>query len=141
MRDEKWTDCPVCGSKGTMRMRRGLSEQLHPAGYPSAPKIAGLSGQFCSKCGDGFWSKGSEQKIAQHLAKHMAEHDSQRVVASDLASVKDAAKLLRVTPQAIHKMMGNGRLRSVFVAGKRLPIRNDVLISAKARSRVCKRAS
>lgn len=135
MREKKWVDCPICGGKGTMKVQRGLSERFELAGYPKPEKLSGLDGQFCSKCGDGFWSKASERKIAQHLAKHKAEFDSKRVVAADLASVQETAKKLRVTAQGVHKMMETGRLRSVFVAGKRLPVRADVLRKAKQGSR------
>ncbi|NUM55161.1 MAG: hypothetical protein HUU46_16070 [Candidatus Hydrogenedentes bacterium] len=119
-----------------MKVRRGVTEHFELKGYPNPEKLTGLSGLFCSVCGDGFWSLSSERKIARHLAKHMAEHDSKRVVAADLASVQETAKKLRVSPQGVHKMMETGRLRSVFVAGKRLPIRADVLKKAKQRSRV-----
>jgi len=135
MRERKWIDCPVCGSKNSMRKQRGLTEQFRPAGYPPVPDLTGLDGQFCTKCGDGFWSKASERKIAHHLAKHKAEYDSKRVVAADLSSVQETAERLRVSPQGVHKMMKTGRLRSVFVAGKRLPIRADVLKKAKQRGR------
>ncbi|MBM3288677.1 MAG: hypothetical protein FJY92_00860 [Candidatus Hydrogenedentes bacterium] len=135
MREKKWVDCPICGSKNSMKARRGITEHFEIAGYPAPGKLIGLSGQFCSVCGDGFWSLASERKIARYLAHHMAEHDSKRIVAADLASVRETATRLRVTAQGVHKMMETGRLRSVFVAGKRLPIRADVLKKAKQRGR------
>ena len=118
-----------------MKTRRGLTESFRLAGYPPPEKLTGLDGQFCTKCGDGFWSIASERKIARHLAKHMALHDSSRVFAADLASIQEAAKHLRVSAQGVHKMIEDGRLRSVMVAGKRLPIRTDVMKKAKERRR------
>lgn len=135
MREKKWVDCPVCGSKNSMKTRRGVTERFELAGYPAPEKLSGLSGQFCTACGDGFWSLASERTIARHLARHMAVHDSKKIVAADLESVQETAKTLRVTAQGVHKMMESGRLRSVFVAGKRLPVRADVLKKAKQRGR------
>ena len=52
----------------------------------------------------------------------MAQHDARRVVAAELASVQEAAKVMHVTVQGIHKMMNEGRLRYVVAGGSRLPI-------------------
>ena len=140
MREKKWIDCPVCGSKGSMRKKRGIRELAELKGYPSV-EIDGLSGQFCEICGDGFWSLRSERKIARELTEHMAQHDATRVVAADLSSVQEAAKALHVTPQGVHKMMDDGRLRYVYAGGFRLPIRKYVAEKAKLKARGGNRGS
>jgi YgiT-type zinc finger domain-containing protein len=125
MHNKKWTDCPVCGAKASMRTHIRVSHEFTRPGY--APiAITGLDGQFCDACGDGFWSLKSERTISQVLSEQMARQDAARVVASDLASVREAAAALRVTPQAIHKMMKTGRLRSVYAGDVRLPLRTEV---------------
>jgi hypothetical protein len=132
MREKKWVDCPACGAKKSMRRTQNLDERLNPRGYPPLD-ISGLDGQFCEACGEGFWSLKSERRIGRLLAEHMARHDADRIVAAELASVKEAAEVMHVTVQGIHKMMDEGRLRYVVAGGSRLPIRSD--LSAKARAR------
>ena len=134
MRARKWVDCPACGAKGSMQARKNQEERFNPCGYPPLD-IAGLDGQFCNTCGDGFWSLQSERRIARLLGEHMAEHDAARVVAAELVSVQEAAEVLRVTVQGVHKMMREGRLRYVIAGGSRLPIRRDLAVRAKARQR------
>ena len=130
MREKKWTDCPACGAKKSVRAKKNLNERIHPAGHPPLD-ITGLDGQFCEICGEGFWSLKSERRIARLLAEHMARHDATRVVAAELASVQEAAKAMQVTVQGVHKMMDEGRLRYVFAGGSRLPIRKDLKVSIK----------
>jgi YgiT-type zinc finger domain-containing protein len=132
MREKKWTDCPACGAKKSMQVRRAIRERFNPAGY-SPVDISGLDGQFCESCGEGFWSLKSERKIARALAKHMAKEDSTRVVAAELASVHEAAKVMRISVQGVHKMMDEGRLRYALAAGRRLPIRKDLAEKARAK--------
>jgi len=132
MREKKWTDCPACGFKKSMRVVKGREERFNPPGYPPLD-ITGLAGQFCESCGEGFWSLESERRIARLLGEHMAEHDATRVVAAELASVQEAAKVMHVTVQGIHKMMNEGRLRYVVAGGSRLPIRKDLTEKARAR--------
>ena len=132
MREKKWDDCPACGVKNSMRAKKGQEERFNPPGYPPLD-IAGLDGQFCESCGEGFWSLKSERRIARLLGEHMAEHDATRVVAAELASVQEAAKVMRVTVQGIHKMMNEGRLRYVVAGGSRLPMRKDLAEKARAR--------
>lgn len=129
MRERKWVDCPSCGAKGDMRACSELSERLQPKGYPSL-EVQGLSGQFCEVCGEGFWSLKSERKIAQEVAEHMARHDAKRVVAAEMASVQEAAEALSITVQGVHKMMQEGRLRFVYAAGRRFPLREDLVKKA-----------
>lgn len=125
MRTKQWTDCPVCGAKNTMRVRKNMGERFIPKGYPPLD-MDDLDGQFCESCGDGFWSVKSERRIARLLAEHMADHDATRVVAAELASVKEAADAMHITVQGVHKMMNEGRLRYVVAGGSRLPLRKSV---------------
>jgi len=134
MREKKWVDCPACGTKKSMRKTENLDDRFNPRGYPPLD-ISGLDGQFCEACGEGFWSLKSERRIARNLAEHMARHDAERVVAAELASVKEAAEVMHVTVQGIHKMMDEGRLRYVMAGGSRLPIRKDLTAKARARHR------
>ncbi|MBX3178341.1 MAG: hypothetical protein KF886_13355 [Candidatus Hydrogenedentes bacterium] len=77
----------------------------------------------------------SERRITRLLAAHKAEFDAGRVVAAELASVREGAEALGVTVQAIHRMMDEGRLRYVLAGGTRLPIRKDLEAKARARGR------
>lgn len=131
MRDKKWVDCPLCGAKGAMRYKKGLKERFIPPGYEPIG-VKGLDGSFCQECGDGFWSLKSKAAIAKQLAENMAAQDSKRIVASEMVSVKEAAKVMHVTPQGIHKMMDEGRIRYVYAAGLRFPIRKDLTEKAAA---------
>ena len=132
MREKKWVHCPACGAKDSMRVKKNIEERFQPSGYPPLD-ISALDGQFCESCGEGFWSLNSERSIAHLLAEHMAEHDATRVVAAELASVQEAANVMHVTVQGVHKMMKEGRLRYVVAGGSRLPIRKDLAEKAKAR--------
>ena len=71
MREKEWIDCPVCGSKKSMRSRKNLHERVTPGGYPPLD-IGGLDGQFCAVCGEGFWSIKSERRISRQIAEHRA---------------------------------------------------------------------
>lgn len=125
MRQKKWVNCPACGAKASMEYRKAVAERFAPFGY--APiAVKGLDGYFCSRCGDGFWSLRSERRIAATLGEEMARQDTKRVVASKIASVREAAKAMNLTPQAVHKMMRQGRLRYVFAGDLRLPIRSEL---------------
>ena len=134
MREKKWIDCPACGAKKSMRKKKGQKERFNPSGYPPLD-VSALEGQFCESCGEGFWSLKSERLIACLLGEHMARHDATRVVAAELASVQQAAKVMHVTVQGIHKMMNEGRLRYVVAGGSRLPIRKDLAEKANASHR------
>ncbi len=131
MQESIGEDCPLCGTKKSMKTAKRLSTRRIPRGYPPLD-IDGLEGQFCDVCGDGFWTPKSEQTISRLLAEHMAKHDAERVVASELASVAEAAEALNVTRQAVHKMMNEGRLRYVQTPSLRLPIRAYLKRSARA---------
>ena len=138
MREKKWVDCPACGAKGSMARQTGRRGRFNPSGY-SPLEITDLDGQFCRVCGEGFWSLRSERRIAQSIAEHKAAQDSKRIVASEIASVQEAARLLRMTSQGVHKMMEEGRLAYVIAAGHRFPIRKDLKTKATRRRAVSTR--
>ena len=132
MRDRKWTDCPACGMSSSMRAERDMREKFLPPGYPPVV-IDSLDGQFCETCGEGFWSLRSERRIARRLAEHRAQYDATRVVAAELVSVQEAAASLQVSVQAVHKMMEEGRLRFVYAAGRKFPIRKEIASARRLR--------
>jgi len=134
MRDKKWVDCPVCGAKMTMRKETRTYEKYKILGYPPVT-LRDIDGQFCSKCGDGFWSQRSKRKISHEIAEHRAKIDATRVVVADLSSVQEAAKAMSITVQGVHKMMDQGRLRFVVAGGRRLPIKEDLAKRAKIKKR------
>jgi YgiT-type zinc finger domain-containing protein len=74
MPESDWVDCPACGAKRSMRPLEGQSERFTPAGYSSI-EISGLDGNFCETCGDGFWSRDSERRIARLLSENIAHPD------------------------------------------------------------------
>jgi excisionase family DNA binding protein len=122
MREKNWIDCPVCGAKRTMKKQTSIAHRFHPRGYTPID-IEGLDGQFCEVCADGFWSLKSEKIISRTLGAHMAKEDAGRLVANELASVPEVAEHLKVSRQAVHKMMDEGRLRYVQTRSLRLPVR------------------
>ena len=134
MREKKWIDCPVCGASRTMRKQTAIRHRFHPRGYTPID-IDGLDGQFCEACGDGFWSLKSEKTISRTFGEHMAHEDAGRLVARELASVSEAAEVLNVSRQAVHKMMDEGRLRYVLTRSLRLPVRASMedLVQQKRR--------
>lgn len=126
MRNKQWTDCPICGSKGSMELKTGLVERRKPKDYPPF-EVKDLEGHFCRVCGDGFWTRASERIIEAESARHRAKHDAGRVFPSELMSVTDAAKALEVSTKAVHQMMDRGSIKYVYVANLRLPIRKHLI--------------
>ena len=49
MKDKKWTDCPSCGAKGSMTLKKGIKEIYQVKNYGTVV-ISDLSGYECSKC-------------------------------------------------------------------------------------------
>ncbi len=67
MKEKRWIDCPLCGSKGTMEYKKNISEKYcHNDCKPIT--IDHLDGQFCTVCKDGFFSIKSMKKINSTLA-------------------------------------------------------------------------
>ena len=116
-----------------MRPQKELTERIVLSGYPPI-QIDGLEGQFCDCCGEGFWSRASERRITRLLTQHRAVEDSKRVVAADLASVREAAALLHISVQGVHKMMNDGRLPFVLAGDRKMPIRKDLTQCAREKA-------
>jgi len=124
MKEKKWIDCPSCGSKGTMKIKKNLFETYSIKGY--APiSINHLDGQFCEVCGEGFYSVKSERHIASTVADEKAKQDSARTVASELIEVETMAHLLSVSRQRVHQMMDEGKIQYVYVGKLRFPVKKS----------------
>ncbi|WCL50684.1 hypothetical protein [Leptospira sp. GIMC2001] len=124
MKDKVWKDCPSCGSQGSMKKKLNLKTNFIVKDY-GKEMVNGLEGYECNKCGDAIFSKRSQSKINATIAELKAKVDSDKVVASQLASVDEMAKKYKITRQAIHKMMNNGKIRYVFVGDIRLPLKDQ----------------
>ncbi len=128
MKEKIWIDCPSCGSKGSMKPKKNLSETYSPEGY-TAITIKNLEGQFCNICGDGFYSLKSEKIIKATMAEEKARQDSGRTVASELIEIETMASLLSISRQRVHQMMDEGKIRYVFVGKLRFPVKETTLRS------------
>ncbi len=133
MKDKKWVDCPSCGAINSMHFKKKLFETFQHKNGPKI-KIGPLSGYFCKLCKDGIFTIKSERLINIKLAEHRARLDADTTKVSALMLVKEACKILRVTRQAVYKMMREGKIRSVFIGDLRLPIRESVLEYKECRS-------
>jgi YgiT-type zinc finger domain-containing protein len=126
MKDKKWIDCPSCGEKNSMIFKSDHTETYSVKSYGNI-KIPNLEGFFCKSCKDGIFTKKSQNIINAAVAELKAKKDADVTVASDLISVDEMAKKLKLTRQSIHKMMNIGKIRYVFVGDIRLPLKNQKL--------------
>ena len=55
--------------------RIGLTERREPKECPPF-EVSGLEGCMCDRCGDGFWSRASEEKLAAASVEHRARHNA-----------------------------------------------------------------
>jgi len=144
MKEKIWIDCPSCGSKGSMKPKKNLSETYSPEGYTSII-IKNLDGQFCNICGDGFYSLKSEKIIKATMAEEKARQDSGRTVASELIEIDTMASLLSVSRQRVHQMMDEGKIRYVFVGKLRFPVKETTprskIIDRKEKKNTVKKIS
>jgi excisionase family DNA binding protein len=130
MKEKVWKDCPSCGSKDSMKFKKDLKEKLKYLDYGNL-LVEKLEGYECSKCKDVVFMKKSQSIINSKIAELKAKVDSDRIVASKLASVDEIAKRLKVSRQAVHKMMNNGRIRYVFVGDIRLPLKDQTMVVSR----------
>jgi YgiT-type zinc finger domain-containing protein len=114
MREKKWKDCPVCGAKDTMKKKSGITETVTPKGYEKIT-IKNLDGQFCEKCGEGFWSIKSNRKVNSVIAEGMALQDSKKTLVCDVIDHAQVAKELGVTRARVGQMIAEGKLKYVFI--------------------------
>jgi YgiT-type zinc finger domain-containing protein len=124
MKEKKWVDCPSCGSKGSMKYKKSITETYRNAGYEPI-SVEHLDGYYCAVCGDGIFTIKSNKRIMAELAEEKARQDSKRIVASDILDVDSIAKKLSVTRQRIHQMMDEGKISYVYVGKYRFPVRGN----------------
>ena len=137
MKEKKWKDCPMCGSKGSMKHKTGLTETYKLKGY--APiEIGLLDGYFCDVCSEGFYSIKSEKLINSGLADKKAQQDSQRIFASELLEVDATSKILSVSRQRIHQMMKEGKIEYVYLGRLRFPLKRSIQQAKVAIKRIKK---
>lgn len=125
MKITKWVDCPSCGSKNSMKLKKNITETYNFSGYTPIT-INALDGYFCSICSEGFYSLKSEKIINSKLAAEKAKQDSTKIVASDLMEIDTIAKKLSVSRQRVHQMMNEGKLRYVYVGKLKFPLKSGV---------------
>lgn len=132
MKDKKWVNCPSCGSSNSMQFKKNVFETYQ---YKNEPKITigPLSGYFCKKCNDGIFNQKSSKLIKTKLTEHRARCDAKTTPASALMLVKEASQILKVTRQAVYKMMKEGKIESVFIGDLRLPKRKSVIKFSECR--------
>ena len=121
MREKEWVDCPVCGSEGTMELKNNIVKMITPKGY-EAVKVGPLSGYFCKKCGEGFYTRESIKKREQQLADGIAKQSSTKITVDKLGDVTLICKKLKVSRQRVHKMMDEGKIPYVYVRETKWPI-------------------
>lgn len=127
MKEKVWKDCPSCGSKDSMVYKKNLKEKFNYLHYGNLI-IEKIEGYECSECKEVIFTKKSQSIINSKVAELKAKVDSDRIVASQLASVDEIAKKYKVSRQAVHKMMNTGRIRYVFVGDIRLPLKDQNLV-------------
>jgi YgiT-type zinc finger domain-containing protein len=125
MKIKKWKDCPSCGAKNSMKVKKNISETYKIPGY-NPITINSLDGQFCTECSEGFFSIKSEKVINSKLAEEKAKQDSNKIVASELMEIDTIAKKLSVSRQRIHQMMNEGKIRYVYVGTLKFPLKSGL---------------
>lgn len=126
MKDKVWKNCPICGRKNVMKLKRNFRDEYVVKGYPKI-MIGPLTGYFCPFCNDGFLTRRSEKLIDSKLGEHCARFDSAKTTASQLISVPEAVEILKTSRQWVHKLMIDGQLDYVFVGNLRIPQKKAVL--------------
>jgi YgiT-type zinc finger domain-containing protein len=124
MREKKWVDCPSCGTKGSMKFKKNISQTYRNPGYEPIT-VTHLDGYFCAVCDEGLFTIKSSKKIMSQLADEKARQDSKRIVASSILDVDSVAKTLSVSRQRVHQMMDEGKLSYVYVGKNRFPLKSD----------------
>lgn len=126
MREKKWVDCPVCGAKGAMKHKVKIMESIKPMGYEPI-MIGPLDGQFCTVCGEGFYSRAAMRIRTKQLAEAKAKQDSKKIAVADITDVDSVVKVMKVTRQRVHKMMDEGKIPYVYLGNGslRLPIKQS----------------
>ena len=124
MKEKKWVDCPICGSIGTMKYKSNITQIIKNKKY--APiTIKDLDGYFCSKCGEGFLTKKSNNSFNSQLAKEKAKQDSFHTPVTDILDVKIIMEKLDVTRQRVNQMMNEGKLHYILWNNKKYPTKEN----------------
>jgi len=131
MRDKVWKNCPSCGSENSMNR----SDKLKFESKKHHIHLKNLHGYTCKVCHDGVFDTKSNNLVQAEIYRVRALRDAEKVPAAQLMLIADAAKRLHVTKQAIHKMMKQGRLGYVFVAGTMMLPRKDAVLAYKKTAR------
>jgi YgiT-type zinc finger domain-containing protein len=67
MKDKVWKDCPICGMKNSMEFREGVKFHVGTRKNLVERTVTGLSGFFCTECGEGFFSEESNKRVNDAL--------------------------------------------------------------------------
>jgi YgiT-type zinc finger domain-containing protein len=125
MKNKKWTDCPSCGAKGSMKLKKGIKEIYQVKNYGTIP-ISDLSGYECSKCNERIYLIKSSNKINSAITDLKAKKDSDIIVASQLVLVEEFMKKLGKSRQRIHQMMEEGKIQYVYIGNLKFPLRSEL---------------
>lgn len=125
-KDKVWVDCPICGSDGSMSLKTNKIFESNKSDFGPI-KVSGLSGYFCKKCGDGFFNIKSQNIINAHIAEVRAIRASKVVMVSEVTTLEMLAKTLHSSKQYAHKIMREGKVPAVYVAGEMKPFNQSIL--------------
>ena len=122
MRDKVWKNCPSCGSENSMQHSQKLVFQSKKLGI----HLKNLQGYECGVCHDAIFTTAANNRVQAAISRAQALRDAEQMT-PQLMLTADAAKELHVSVQAIHKMMQQGRLAYVLLAGKLALPRKDAV--------------
>ncbi|MEM7184782.1 MAG: hypothetical protein AAF518_28060 [Spirochaetota bacterium] len=127
-RDKEWIDCPVCGAKDSMVWKTNVTETFKSKALGIEPyQVTGLEGHFCSECGDGFFTRKSENKIRAEMVRQKSFYLAKVTLFKDLLTPDHLAKELGVTRQRINTMMNEGLLKyATQESNLRLPLKSEL---------------
>lgn len=132
MKQKKWKDCPACGAKDSMRLKKFRSRSFGFKSFP-AIKIGPISEYVCGKCGDGIYTIKSGNLIEARLTEYRARCEAKTTVVADVLNVVDASRMLHMTRQGVINLMKRGKLPYVFFGRMRIPKRESVIKYSLAR--------
>lgn len=73
MKQKKWKDCPVCGLKGSVKLKEGFYKKFKLKNYPSV-KIGPLDKYVCQKCHEGIYTIRTSNLIESQLTNYRISH-------------------------------------------------------------------
>ena len=125
MKQKKWKNCPVCGAKDSMHLKKNLVQIICPEGYPSL-EIKTVQGFQCNQCKESILTIAACRRVDHLVGEHKAQIDSKRIVAAELMDVSKAKNILHISRQRLHQMMDEGKIPYVYINHSRIPIREGV---------------